>query len=70
MLSIATDDVGRVGRVDFGGVVREVRLDFVPGVEVDEYVVVHVGFAISKMDTDEADRRLALLEELAEVQAS
>jgi hydrogenase expression/formation protein HypC len=57
-------DDGLLGRVDFGGVVREVRLDFVPEVEVGEYVIVHVGFALSRLNADEAERTLQLLQEM------
>jgi hydrogenase expression/formation protein HypC len=53
-----------IGRVDFGGVVREVQLDFVPEVEVGEYVIVHVGFALSRLDAEEAARTLAVLREM------
>jgi hydrogenase expression/formation protein HypC len=53
-----------MGRVDFGGVTREVQLDFVPEVEVGEYVVVHVGFALSRLDAEEAARTLELLKQM------
>ena len=49
------------GIVDFGGVTREACLNYVPDVQVGEYVIVHVGFAISKLDEREASRTLALL---------
>jgi hydrogenase expression/formation protein HypC len=54
----------RHGRVQFGGVVRSVSLDFVPEANVGDYVMVHVGFAISKVDAEEADRTYKLLEEM------
>jgi len=57
-----------MGRVDFGGITREVQLDFVPEVEVGEYVIVHVGFALSRLDAEEAARTLELLKQLGEVQ--
>ncbi|HLF56635.1 MAG TPA: HypC/HybG/HupF family hydrogenase formation chaperone [Thermoanaerobaculia bacterium] len=44
------------GRVDFGGVVKEVCFAYTPEVQAGEYVVVHVGFAISKIDEAEARR--------------
>ena len=53
-----------IGRVDFGGIIREVQLDFVPEVEVGEYVIVHVGFALSRLDAEEAARTLAVLKEM------
>ena len=54
----------REGRVQFGGIVRRVRLDFVPEAQVGDYVMVHVGFAISRVDAEEAERTLALLAEM------
>jgi hydrogenase expression/formation protein HypC len=55
--------------VEFGGIVRTASLDFVPEAEVGEYVLVHVGFAISRIDEAEAKATLAYLEELGELQA-
>ena len=49
----------RTGRVNFGGVVKRVCLDFVPEVEVGAYVIVHVGFAISQIDEETAQQTLA-----------
>ena len=46
----------RVGRVQFGGITRETCLDFVPEASVGDYVIVHVGFAISRVDREEAER--------------
>jgi hydrogenase expression/formation protein HypC len=54
----------RVGLVQFGRIVREASLDYVPEVGVDDYVMVHVGFAISKVDAEEAERTYELLEEM------
>lgn len=54
----------RYGRVNFGGVVREVCLDFVPEASVGDYVLVHVGFAITRVDEEEAQRTLLLLHEM------
>ncbi len=56
----------RRGRVSFGGVVREVSLDLVPEAQVGDYVVVHVGVAISVIDAEEARSVFALLQELEE----
>lgn len=65
VLSSAVDAEGvRRGRVRFGGVVREVCLDLVPEAAVGDYVVVHVGFAISRIDPEEAQRVFELLSEL------
>jgi hydrogenase expression/formation protein HypC len=57
----------RTGRVAFGGVVREVCLEYVPEAIVGDWVIVHVGFAISRIDEDDAARTLAYLEEMGEV---
>lgn len=51
-----------MARVQFGGIVREVCLDFVPEASVGDYIMVHVGFAISRVDADEADRTYKLLQ--------
>ena len=53
-----------VGQVQFGGVVRQVALGFVPEADIGDYVMVHVGFAISKVDAEEAQRTYELLEQL------
>lgn len=49
----------RVGRVNFGGVIKRVCLDYVPEVQVGDYTIVHVGFAISKIDEETAEQTLA-----------
>ena len=54
----------RAGRVQFGGIVRQVSLHFVPEANLGDYVMVHVGFAISRVDADEAERTYKLLEEI------
>ncbi len=56
-----------MGRIDFDGVTKEVCLAFCPEAQVGEYVIVHVGFAISRIDAEEAERVFRLLEELGEV---
>lgn len=54
----------RMGRVQFGGIVRETCLEYVPDAQVGDYVVVHVGFAISRIDEEEAQRTYQLLQEM------
>lgn len=54
----------RVGVVEFGGIRRSVFLDFVPEAQVGDYVLVHVGFAISRLDEEEAQRTYKLLEHI------
>ena len=53
----------RMGKVDFGGVVREVCLAYVPEAQVGDYVVVHVGFAISQIDEAGARQTFELMKE-------
>lgn len=53
----------RMGRVDFGGVVKEACLEYVPEAAVGDYTVVHVGFAIGRLDEEEARRSLEFLTE-------
>jgi hydrogenase expression/formation protein HypC len=59
-------DGSRLAKVDFGGVTGEVRLDFVPEVQTGDYVLVHVGFAISRVEAEEARRTYELLRQLQE----
>ena len=63
---IKMDDSLPMGKVDFGGVIKEVCLDYVPEAKVGQYVLVHVGFAISVMDEEEAQESLKLFREMAE----
>ena len=58
----------RVGRIQFGGIVRQASLDFVPEAQVGDYVMVHVGFAISRVDAEEAERTYQLLAEMGAVE--
>jgi hydrogenase expression/formation protein HypC len=64
ILTDETQNGVRVGRVQFGGITRETCLDFVPEAAVGDYVIVHVGFAISRVDREEAERSFQLLEEM------
>ena len=59
----------RVGKVDFGGVAREVNLAYVPEAVVGDYVLVHVGFALSLIDEAEAQRVFGYLQEIEEIEA-
>ncbi len=54
------------GKVKFGGITRTICLEYVPDVLVGEFVVVHVGFAISKIDAEEAARSYEILEEIGQ----
>ena len=66
--SITGDDpLWRMGRVDFGGIIKEVSLAYVPEVKIGEYVIVHVGFALSKLDETEARKVFEYLKEMDEL---
>jgi hydrogenase expression/formation protein HypC len=54
----------KMGKVDFGGVLREVCLEYVPEIQVGEYAIIHVGFAISRIDEEEAQKTFELLREI------
>ena len=58
------DQVTRTARVSFGGVIKEVSLAFVPEAGVDDYVIVHAGFALSRIDEAEA---LRIFEDLSQL---
>jgi hydrogenase expression/formation protein HypC len=57
-----------MGRVSFGGITKEVCLAYTPEARVGDYVVVHVGFSLSKIDEDEARRVFDYLAEMGELQ--
>ncbi|WP_295797470.1 HypC/HybG/HupF family hydrogenase formation chaperone [uncultured Microbulbifer sp.] len=57
----------RSGRVSFGGITREINLAYVPEAAVGDYVIVHVGFAISRVREDEAQQIFRYLEEIGEL---
>lgn len=59
----------RTARVQFGGIVRQVSLSFVPEVCLGDYVMVHVGFAISRVDSFEAERTYRLLQEMGTLES-
>ncbi len=65
--SISGDDpLTRTGKVNFGGIVKDVNLAYVPEANVDDYVIVHAGFAISILDEAEANRVFDYLDEIAD----
>jgi hydrogenase expression/formation protein HypC len=55
----------RIGQIQFGGVTRHAYLDFVPEATIGDYVLVHVGFALSKVDPEEAQRIFELIDEVS-----
>jgi hydrogenase expression/formation protein HypC len=64
IVALEAEGAVRTARVDFGGAVRRVQLDFVPDAAVGEFVLVHVGFAIGKVDAAVAQRTRQLLAEM------
>jgi len=54
----------KMGRVDFGGVVKEACLEYLPDIQVGNYAIVHVGFGISQLDEEEARQTLQMLRQL------
>ncbi len=68
ILSISGDDpLTRMGKIDFSGVVKQTSLAYVPEVVVGDYVIVHVGFALSKVDEDEAQKVFEYLKQMGEL---
>jgi hydrogenase expression/formation protein HypC len=64
IIAIEENQGSRTAQVQFGGITRAVHLDFIPEAAVGDFVLVHVGFAISRVDPEEAERTYRLLEEL------
>jgi hydrogenase expression/formation protein HypC len=69
ILNTQIDKGVRVGRIEFGGIVRSACLDFVPEAVPGDYVMVHVGFAISRVDAAEAERAYQALAEMGVLEA-
>jgi hydrogenase expression/formation protein HypC len=68
IISLEDNPLGvRMGKVSFGGIVKEVCLAFTPEAQVGDYVIVHVGFAISRLDEEEAQQTLEALAELGKL---
>ena len=64
VLEINSDSKPIMGKVSFGGIQKDICLEWIPDVKVGDYVVVHVGFAISKMDEQEAMETLKLIDDI------
>jgi hydrogenase expression/formation protein HypC len=67
IISVTGKELERTGKVNFGGVIKEVSLAYVPEAQVSEYVIVHVGFALSIVDENEAARVFEYLEQMGEL---
>ncbi len=71
ILSIEPNPLGvTMGKVSFGGVAKEICLAYVPEARVDDYVIVHAGFALNTLDEQEAQEVFALLREMGELDES
>ncbi|MGW2935453.1 HypC/HybG/HupF family hydrogenase formation chaperone [Streptomyces sp. NPDC055722] len=68
VLDIQERDGTRMAAVDFGGVVKEVCLEYLPDLQVGEYAIVHVGFALQRLDEESAKKTLELFENLGMLQ--
>ena len=68
VLEIQQDQQGvRMGKTNFGGIVKQVCLEYTPEVQCGDYVLVHVGFALSRVDEIEAERTYKALEEMRQL---
>lgn len=67
IISIDESSDLRTGKVSFGGILKEVSLIYVPEAKVNDYVIVHVGFAISRLNEDEALKTFNYLNEINEL---
>ena len=69
LLDVGSDTSGvRMGRANFGGIVKQVCLEYTPDALPGDYVLVHVGFALGKVDQAEAERTYKLLQEMDQLQ--
>lgn len=57
----------RTGKIDFGGVFKQANLAFVPEANIGDYVIVHVGFALSRVDEEEAQKVFEYLQKMGEL---
>ena len=68
LIEVSEDAHGvRMGKANFGGIVKRVCLEYTPEANAGDYVLVHVGFALGKVDEDEAARTYKLLEEMEQL---
>jgi hydrogenase expression/formation protein HypC len=67
-LEDSTEGAPKMARVDFSGVVKNICIDWLPDVKVGEYVIVHVGFALNKIDEKEALETLDLLRQMGDIE--
>jgi hydrogenase expression/formation protein HypC len=67
LVEVREQDGLKTGKVNFGGMVKQVCLEYTPEAVPGDYVLVHVGFALTRVDAEEARRTYALLEELGQL---
>jgi hydrogenase expression/formation protein HypC len=65
--SITGEGFERTGKVNFGGVLKDINLAYVPEAKIDDYVIVHVGFALNILDESEANKVFEYLKEMDEL---
>ena len=68
IVEIYEKDSLKMGKVNFGGVVREACLEYVPEAQIGDYALVHVGFAISLVSEEEAQETLDMLREISDLE--
>ncbi len=66
-ISSSDDPLNRIGRVSFGGIVKEINLAYTPEAQVGDYILAHVGFAISVVDEAEAMETMDYLRQIEEL---
>ena len=64
----SADEVFRNGKVSFGGIIKEINLSMVPEATIGDYVLVHVGVAISRIDEEEAHKTFEYLHQMGETE--
>ena len=69
LVEVYNQDDLPMGKVEFGGILKEICLAYTPEARVGEYVIVHVGFAISRIDEAEAEEIFSYLEQIEEAMA-
>lgn len=69
IIELWDSDTTRMAKVDFGGVVKEVSVAFVPDIQVGEYTIVHVGFALQRLDEESALETLRMFASFGELDA-
>ncbi len=68
---ISVDESGpmRTGKASFGGIIKDVNLAYLPEAGVGDYVIVHVGFALSRIDEEEAEKVFSYLKEIGDLES-